>query len=453
MVNCLRLLTPALLAMLWGCSSPESSLQRQFSKTNTGRLQLPAGTMEISEPLFVPVGATDLEITGDNTVLRASAEFQGRAMILIRSARKVRLHGFSIEGNRATFSKVTEIPPAEAPFVTHFQGNGIIADDVDGLEMSNIQLREIPGFAVLVSASQNVTIEKVTVEDSGSSNSKSRNNTSGGILLEEGVQNFTVRDCTLRKVLGNGIWTHSTYRSPRNYTGQITGNRFEMIGRDAIQVGHANRIRVENNTGHMIGYPEKTVDVEGGGIPVGIDTAGKVDESVYARNRFEEINGKCIDLDGFHDGEVAENVCINRGAAADYPQGHFAVVFNNTNQEMQSQNITVRDNVFDGTKFGGIFVIGSGHRITGNKLTNINRAKCNESAATYGCKHFEKEPDLMQAGIYLGLRAERHHPANNTLIEGNQVSGHKMRERCVMAARDPSVHSNTIRNNVCTDAP
>jgi hypothetical protein len=56
------------------------------------------------------------------------------------------------------------------------------------------------------------------------------------------------------------------------------------------------------------------VDVEGGGIPVAIDTAGNVDQTVYAGNRFEEVNGKCIDLDCFHHGEVSHNSCVNRGS-------------------------------------------------------------------------------------------------------------------------------------------
>jgi hypothetical protein len=449
-----RLAMPALLALLCACSSPEKELQSRLGGATTGTFQLPGGTIELSEPLFVPVGAQNLEIVGGNgTILRAAGGFQGRALLMIRSASKITVRGFSMDGNRSAIGQVAEIPAAESPFVGHFQGNGLLVDDVDGLQIRDVAFREISAFAILVSRSKNAVIEKVEVAESGGYNSRGKNNTSGGILLEEGVANFTVRDCTLRKILGNGIWTHSTFKSPRNYTGLIAGNQFDTIGRDAIQVGHANRIRVENNTGRRIGYPDNVVDVEGGAIPVGIDTAGKVDESVYTRNRFEEINGKCFDLDGFHDGEVSENVCINKGAADDYPQGHFALVMNNTSPEMKSEFIVVRDNVFDGTKFGGIFVIGSNHRIIGNKLRNLNKAGCNESASKYGCIHFQAEPDLMQAGIYLGLRAERRSPARDTLVEGNEVSGHKMSTRCVMAARDSEVVNITVRNNKCADAP
>src|SRR5262249_28820617 len=160
-------------------------------------------------------------------------------------------------------------------------------------------------------------------------NGNGRNNTSGGILLEEGTTRFTVRDSRFMNIRGNGVWTHSMYTSPRNSDGLIAGNRFEQIARDAIQVGHATRVRVERNTGIKIGYPLEEIDAEGGGTPVAIDTSGNVDASSYTGNRFEEINGKCIDLDGFHDGLIARNTCINKGKAEDYPWGHFAIVMNN----------------------------------------------------------------------------------------------------------------------------
>ena len=418
----------------------------------TGVVTLPPGITELTRELRVPPDAKDLEIVGsEDSVLRASAQFEGRGLLVVEQGARIKLRNFAIDGNRQDLARLTEIPPAESSFLAHFTAHGVVLSECSDTLVSGVRFREIAGMAVLAYKCKKIRIQKVTVEESGSRNSKNRNNTSGGILFEEGMEDFEVRDSVFRRVLGNAVWTHSTFRSPRNYRGIIAGNQFDTIGRDAVQVGHANRVRVENNTGKVIGFPHNIVDVEGGGIPVGIDTAGKVDESVYTKNRFEEINGKCIDLDGFHDGEVSENTCVNRGKADDYPQGHFALVMNNTNQQMESQFITVRDNVFDGTKFGGIFVIGHDHKIVNNKLRNINRAKCNEAAAAFGCKHFPNEPDLMQAGIYLGMRAERMAPARNNLVEGNEVAGHRMKERCVMAAPTVPKDANTVRGNTCTD--
>ena len=176
------------------------------------------------------------------------------------------------------------------------------------------------GFAVLVSRSSQVRIEGVQVEDSGSRNQRGRNNATGGILIEEGTAGFDVLACSVRNVLGNGVWTHSLSTSPRNRDGVIARNHFENIGRDAVQAGHITNLRVENNSGARIGYPVERVDSEGGGIPVAIDTAG---------NPFEEVDSKCIDLDGFHHGDVVDNSCTNRAAARP------AIARNNTIRDNQ----------------------------------------------------------------------------------------------------------------------
>ena len=440
--------------LVTSCGGGEARLRRLLQQTS-GTVDLPAGEFELSSELAVPDGARDLEILGasSGTLLHASARFNGRALLRIGRADRVRITGISFDGNRDVLEKRAGLPPSDVPFARHFSGNGILADRVEGLSLSDVTFRNIAGFAILVSRSSNVVIHGAEIRDSGSRNEKGRNNTTGGILLEEGVTGFEVRYSVLRDVRGNGIWTHSNYASPRNRDGVIARNRFWNIGRDAIQIGHAVNVRVEDNVGTRIGYPVDEVDTEGGGTPVGIDTAGNVENSVYVGNRFEEINGKCIDLDGFHHGEVRRNTCVNRGGAADYPFGHYGIVFNNANPDMESTGILVSENTIDGTKFGGIFVIGTGHRIIGNNLRSLNLAGCNESAATYGCSHFPGEPDLLQAGIYLGRRAERPALARDNVIEANEISGHKMSSRCVLAAPGVSLAANRVVANRCADSP
>ncbi len=440
-----------LLVVLTGCSTPAQKFQKQIA--GGGKVYLPKGVLELSKPLEIGPGTRNLELIGSKeTVLRPSADFQGTAFIRCRSCRNVRLRGFVIEGSAGNASVLpTEVPPSEVPFLTHFQNNGITADGADGLLISEVTFREIASFAVLISRSKNVRIERVNVLNSGTRNSRGRNNTTGGILFEEGSDRWEVLDSNFEKILGNGIWTHSRYNSPRNSNGLIKGNTFSTIGRDAVQVGHANRVRVLSNKGKLIGYPVDIIDVENGATPVGVDTAGKVDESYYSDNQFEEVNGKCFDLDGFHDGEVARNVCINRGKPEDYPQGHFALVMNNTFPEMRSQLVTIRDNVFDGMKFGGLFIIGAGHKILNNKLLNLNRASCNDRRAEFGCVAFNDEPDLMRAGIYLGQRAERPDPSENIVIENNQITGYQMKANCILYA--PKVKPETLqaKGNTCAD--
>ena len=183
---------------------------------------------------------------------------------------------------------------------------------------------------------------------------------------------------------------------------------------------------------------------------MGIDTAGNVEQSTYERNRFEEINGKCIDLDGFHDGAVRGNTCVNRRPPEDYPFGHFGIVFNNASIEMRSQNIVVEDNELDGMKFGGIFLIGTGHKILRNRMRHINTAHCNENRAKFGCSVLG-EVEVLETGIYLGSHAEHPAPARGNLIEGNTISGWKMKTRCIQGAPGVKLPDNTIRNNTCTN--
>jgi hypothetical protein len=435
----------------WSCSTPESTLQSQLSR-GSGVVTLPDGVTTLSRELKVPANATGLEIVGGkDSVLRAETGFDGRSLIVVQNASRVKMRNFKLEGNRADVERPVDLPPASSAFLSHFQGNGILIDDSKDVEITGVSIREIGGFAVLASRVKKIKIQGLTVEETGSRNARGRNNTSGGVLFEEGTDDFEIRDSIFKKVLGNGVWTHSTYLSPRNFRGVIANNRFELIGRDAIQVGHANRVRVEGNAGKFIGFPFSVVDVEGGGTPVAIDTSGKVDETVYTRNNFEEINGKCIDLDGFHDGEVSENTCVSKGPAADYPHGHYALVMNNANAAMESQLIIVRDNVFDGTRFGGIFIIGKNHQIIRNKLLNLNKGHCNAGLPDLKCDALPDQPQLTEAGIYLGVKAERSAPAIGVKITDNEISGYKMATNCVIAAPTLAPGQNEIKNNKCKD--
>jgi hypothetical protein len=307
----------------------------------------------------------------------------------------------------------------------------------------------IAGFAILVNSSHTVRIHDIQITGSGSLNPRKRNNTTGGILLEEGTTDFEVLDCRIANVRGNGVWTHSLYTSARNARGRIAGNEFAMIARDAIQVGHATEVRVENNRGRMIGYPAEEVDLEGQAFPVAVDTAGNVDRSVYRNNQFEEIDGKCFDLDGFHDGEVSSNTCLNEEQIKAYPYGNFGIIMNNSNPDMQSRNIRITGNTIDGGLFGGIFIIGSGHTVTGNHLLHLNLAHCNEPGPV-NCAA-GNQPDLLRSGIYLGAGAERPDAARGNTIQNNEIGGYGMSRHCLGVAPGVSLAANTVAKNDCSD--
>src|SRR5579872_194514 len=416
----------------------------------TGNFQLPAGVVEISSELRIPDAAHDLEITGGTgTVLRASDHFRGRAIFICTRCTRITLHDFSIDGNRAALERPLDMAPPENAFRVYYSDNGLLFDQVRGIAVRNIHFREITNFAILASRCSGVRIDGVTIDNSGSRNKHGRNNTTGGIVVEEGSSDFQVTHSTLRNIRGNAIWTHSLYSSPRNRDGLIADNRVDGVARDAIQVGHATHVLVERNSGTNIGYPAELVDIENDAGPVAIDTAGNVDETSYTNNRFQEINGKCFDLDGFHDGEVRGNTCINRKPPEAYPFGHFAIVMNNSNPDMHSQDIRIVDNHIDGVKFGGIFVIGTGHQIVGNQLLNLNEAHCN--ASKFGCYYLKGEEELLEAGIYLGRGLRRLEETRGNTIRGNRITGFKMKTHCIIFGKDVLREQNAVDGNVCED--
>ena len=414
----------------------------------SGSVYLSPGTVEVSNEIRIPDGAHDLKIFGARTVLRAARTFRGRAILSCRGCRNLELHGLTIDGSRAYLEKPLSLPPGNTPFTTFYSNNGILLESARGLAIEGVKLRNIANYAVLVTNSRDVFITHVTVEDSGSHNEKGRNNGTGGILLEEGNENFTVAWCSFRNILGNGLWTHAYYAAPRNLHGKLENNTFENIGRDAIQVGHATDVTVRGNTARRIGYPAAAADVENFGLTAAIDTAGNVEGSLYENNRLEEINGKCIDLDGFHDGKVRGNTCTNRGKVEEYPYGNYGISFNNANRDMRSQNIEVSGNQFDGLKYGAMYVIGTGHRIAGNTFTRLNLAHCPGGSE---CRYPPEGPESLFGGIYLAAGAERPDPVTRITIENNTISGWGMAKHCITPGTGVKLASDVIRNNNCTD--
>ena len=190
-----------------------------------------------------------------------------------------------------------------------------------------------------------------------------------------------------------------------------------------------------------------------GSLPPAGDTAGDVDASTYERNEFSEINGQCLDLDGFHDGTVRGNRCTNKKSAAEYPHGSFAIVMNNTHPNAHSGNIEISGNTVDGSKFGGLFLMGSGNKITGNQFLRLNLAGCNESNGKFPCIYKSDEPQMLESGIYLDAGASRPEPVRGNIIRDNEISGYKMKTRCIALAPGVSRAGNTIENNSCSDGP
>lgn len=417
-------------------------------------ITLKPGITELDEPMVIAPDADGVHLLGhaQGSTLKASPRFKGRALLIATGHTHLTIERVKFDGNRATLAQPFPIAPYDKAFADFYPLNGILVERSTGVILRDIELRNIVNFPILINASKQVRIQTTRIEYSGSLDAAGKNNTTGGILLEEGTADFEVRFTKLRAIRGNGIWTHSRYESPRNRDGLIQENEINGSARDAIQIGHATNIRVIDNVMYNIGFPVDLVDMANGGIPVGIDTAGNVDLSLYQNNLIQEVNGKCLDLDGFHHGEIRANRCYNSKSAAAYPQGHYGIVLNNTNPDMRSEEITIEDNEIEGMKYGAIFLIGRNHIIRKNRFRFLNTSGCTEAHAKGNECYFGDEPGLLRSGIYFGKGAERPDLSRNILVEDNLITGHLMAERCLDYS--PAIDKASIRTsrNICLDA-
>jgi hypothetical protein len=418
---------------------------------DAGTTQLAVGETHLKRPMVVPKGISHVIIRGSpsGSTLVLDPDFQGRAAILIESASDVVLSGFTIRGNRTQLKSDWYLPDKEAAFADFYTDNGIVVRNSSHVTMHDISFRSIKAFPVIVNASSFITLDGLRVEDCGTLNRAGRNNTTGGVLLEEGVSRFEISKSTFNHVTGNAIWTHSYSRSPRQSDGVIRDNKISSVARDAIQIGHATRVRVENNTGSGLGFPVEYVDIESQGIAVALDTAGNVDHSVYAKNHFTDVNGQCIDLDGFHDGDITGNSCVNRKPAAAYPASHYAILLTHNDPGVVSSGVNITGNLLQGFAYGGLFLAGSNNRIERNRFLDLNRAHCGTKPVTAQCNYALDQPDLLRSAIYLSN--PKGATAKNNIIHSNTITGFGVKDHCITRAPGVELSANKISGNSCSD--
>ena len=415
-------------------------------------VELPAGQTHLDRPLVLPNGTRNIELRGSTfgSTLVLDPGFQGTAAIDVNGASNITLSGFSVVGDRTDLKSDWSLPVNEEAFADYYTANGIIVRNSKNVALRQIRFSKIRAFSVIVSATSVSLIDSVTIEDSGTLNRDGHNNTTGGILFEEGSTGFEVRGSNINRVPGNAIWTHSYARSPRQSDGIIHDNTIGTVGRDAIQIGHATRVRVENNEGTDIGFPIEYVDFPGNATPVAIDTAGNVDHSVYANNLFNRVDGECIDLDGFHDGAVTGNTCVNVGSvAASWPGLHYGILFGNNDPGMTSSNVNVTGNTIQGFAYGGVFLIGDHNRIENNRFLDLNLAHCGTQPVPAKCKALQDQPDALRSGIYLSDNGGRPAVTGDNVIKGNVISGFGIAQHCIAAKQGLDLKANTIDANTC----
>jgi hypothetical protein len=418
-------------------------------------VELPAGETRLDRPIVIRKGAHHVVLRGNSSgsTLVLNAGFQGSAAIDVENATDVTLSGFAIVGDRVELKSDWYLPLREAAFADFYTAHGVLVRNSRNVTIRGVTFSRIRAFPIIVNATSGLLIDSVTISDSGTLNREGHNNTTGGILIEEGSSGFEVRNSNVMRVTGNGIWTHSYSRSPRQSGGVIRDNIISTVARDAIQIGHATDVRVENNRGSQIGFPVEYVDFPGLGTPVAIDTAGNVDHSVYSGNAFTDVAGQCIDLDGFHDGAVTDNQCINKPETAAHWIGlHFGILFGNHDPGMTSANVTITGNTIQGFAYGGVFLIGDHNRIEGNRFLDLNLARCGTEPIPAKCNALLDQPDALRSGIYLSDDGGRIAATRDNIIRKNTIEGFGIAQHCVAAKAGVSLKADTITGNTCENA-
>ncbi|HEU5021562.1 MAG TPA: right-handed parallel beta-helix repeat-containing protein [Bryobacteraceae bacterium] len=416
---------------------------------------MPAGQIHLSRPLTIPKTTKDLAIEGNpnGSTIVLDPGFAGRAAIEAEDVSNVSFRNFSVIGDRREMKSAWALPRDGVAFADFYSANGIAIRGGSKIGIHGVRFSRIRAFPILLNAVHGAAIDAVTIADCGTLSPEGHNNTTGGILLEEGVKDFEITGSKISRIPGNAIWTHSYANSPRQERGRIADNEIATVARDAIQIGHATRVRVENNRGSRIGFPVEYVDFPGFGTPVALDTAGNVDYTVYTGNTFTAVAGQCVDLDGFHDGVVSENRCINDPAEARQWLGlHFGILFGNHDPGMNSVNISVTGNTLQGFAYGGVFLIGERNRIEDNQFLDVNLAHCGSSPTPPKCAALLDQPDALRSGIYLASDSGRPAVTRGNVIRNNTFRGFGIAEHCIAASKSVDLKANTIAANKCENS-
>lgn len=449
--------TAALLSLFLfsGCrKNPAESVQNAIRSGVV--VDLPAGEIHLSRPLAMPKGTKDLAIQGNpkGSTIVLDPGFSGRAAIEGEDVSNVFFRNFSIQGDRGEMKSAWALPKDGVAFADFYSANGIVIRGGSNVGVQGVSFSRIRAFPLLLNAVHGATVNAVTIADCGTLNPDGHNNTTGGILLEQGATDFVITGSKISRVPGNAIWTHSYANAPRQERGRIAENEIDTVARDAIQVGHASRVRVENNRGSHIGFPVEYVDFPGYATPVALDTAGNVDYTVYTGNRFTSVAGQCVDLDGFHDGQVSDNQCLNDPAEARNWLGlHFGILFGNHDPGMTSANVSVTGNALRGFAYGGVFLIGQRNRIEDNQFLDVNLAHCGSTPTPAKCAALLDQPDALRSGIYLATDGGRPAMTRDNIIQNNIIRGFGIGEHCIAANKGVDLRANAIAGNTCQDEP
>ncbi len=337
-------------------ASPAASacLQKAIESATPGTvLRLGPGRYGLEAALQLTREGLTLEGDGEATVLeRAVTVENGEGLLNVRAS-AVTLRRLRIDG------AVKE--PELLPYLDNERGPSVLGAPIHGdpmhadlvrntsvtihrgaraVTIEDVSIEHTGGYAILVDARygpiRDVTFRRLHLRDNrphlfGRKGDVRYGSWTGGIhyqndgrdldFARHALRGFTVEDSLFERISGHAIWGHGYGFDTLNEDITVRRNRFRDIGMDGVLVANTVKAKVEENEFHRIGYvaerkssrprpawyPGLRPDGADNIPAVAIDTSGLVRHSTYRNNSMVNVNGHCIDLDGFTQGVVSGN--------------------------------------------------------------------------------------------------------------------------------------------------
>jgi hypothetical protein len=299
-------------------------------------LYFPGGrTYTIKTPVIIPAGASKMRFVGDGAATlfkRGAAMPANKGMFDIQGASHVEFDNFMVDGNVLTSTGVAYSAFSGDPM------NAILTQDstfwIHGgsyIRFNKVRIIHTGGYAILLDArTANITdvrINELSLENCrphlfGNAGDLTYGSWTGGVHVQGDGNSFSVDDfyvtgSSFKRVTGNALWSHLYALNKLHSNYRFSDNHFIDCGLDGIQLGGVVGGVVKGNTFRRIGYvatDDTSTSVPkwmlGSAYAVGLDTAGRVTGVNYEGNTFLNVNGGCIDLDGYGRGTVMANTCI-----------------------------------------------------------------------------------------------------------------------------------------------
>jgi hypothetical protein len=331
-----------------------------------GTLTLEVGEYSLTAPLTISAEARNIVIEGSNesasaedeparqTVLMRNVDLPEEEGLLNIHGKGITLRNLPFGGNVLTSATIPYRAASDEPQIhgAPIYGNPMhplltknstvwVHHGSADIEFDRVHVRHTGGYAILIDARfgdiDNVRIHHSFFRNNrphlfGNPNDLRYGSWTGGIHYQNDgrrvnaftryrLKNLVVEDCTFERISGHAVWGHGFGFDYLNEDIVVRNNTFYEIGLDAVQIGNSRNAEVSFNDFHRIGFitrtdtdPAEPAFYPGNkalgmtDIPaVGIDTTGYVVDSVYRDNRFVNVNGHFIDLDGFAASVVERN--------------------------------------------------------------------------------------------------------------------------------------------------